>query len=323
MLAQVQANPGMFQMLAMTTSEDPSVSQNGGAMPYISKNDSFAKGYKDFVFNNPVGKIGIAETEFGYHIIKVDDKQDAIKLATIAEKIEPSEATNNKTYEQATKFEMEAANKDFAALVKEMKLTKTDPVRVKAIDENFAQFPNQRQIVKWAFDGDTKIGSVKRFEIVNVGQVIAKVKSISPKGMMSVAEARPQVETILKNKKKAEMIIKKIKGSDLASIAAANKVTVMNATDLSIEAPNVPGAGFEPKVVGMAFTSKAGVVSKPIEGNSGVFVVNTKSVTKAPKVAKYDEYIAKVRQQAVGNSGRVLQVLQNDADIEDNRANFY
>lgn len=322
-LAQVLANPGMFQMLAMTMSEDPSVQQNGGTMPYISKEDSFAKGYKDFVFNNPVGKIGIAETEFGYHIIRVDDKQDAVRLATVAEKIEPSEATNNKTYEQATKFEMDAANKDFATLVKEMKLTKAEPVRVKPIDENFGQFQNQRQIVKWAFDGDTKIGSVKRFEIVNVGQLIAKVKSISPKGMMAAAEARPQVENILKNKKKAEMISKKIKGNDLASIASANKATVMNAVDLSIEVPNVPGAGFEPKVVGMAFTSKVGVVSKPIEGNSGVYVVNTKTVTKAPKVAKYDEYTAKLRQQAVGNAGRVMQALQNEADIEDNRANFY
>ncbi|MCF6131013.1 peptidylprolyl isomerase [Flavobacterium wongokense] len=322
-LAQAKANPGMFQMLAMTMSEDPSVQQNGGDMGYITKETGFAKGYKDFVFNNPVGTIGIAETEFGYHIINVTDKQDAVKLATIAQKIEPSEATNDKTYSEATKFEMEAADKDFAGLVKQMKLTKNEPVRVKAIDESFGPVANQRQIVKWAFDGDTKIGNVKRFEIVNVGHVIVKLKSIAEKGLMSATEARPQVETILKNKKKAAMISAKMKGGDLASIAAANKVAVMSAIDVTVEAPNVPGAGFEPKVVGNAFTSKIGQVSKPIDGNSGVYVFNTKMVTKAPKVQKYDEYIAKMRQQVMNYSGRVMPALKNDADIKDNRADFY
>lgn len=322
-LAQAQANPGMFMMLAMSNSEDPSVQQNGGDMGYISKETGFAKGYKDFVFANPIGKIGIAETEFGYHIINVTDKQDAIKLATIAEKIEPSEATNDQTYATATKFETEAENKDFAALAKQMKLNSNPAARVKVIDESFAGLPNQRQIVKWAFEKGTNIGDVKRFEIVNVGHVIVKLKSIAEKGLMSVEEARPQVEAVLKNKKKAELISKKMTGASLEAIAAKNKVAVANAVDLSIESPNVPGAGFEPKVVGMAFTSKAGQVSKPIQGNSGVYVINTKTVTKAPAIQKYTDYINKMKQQVVNYSGRVLPALKNDADITDDRADFY
>lgn len=321
LLAQAQANPGMFMMLAMQNSDDSSA-QQGGDLGYFAPGQ-MVKPFNDFAFNNPIGKIGLVETEFGYHIIQVTDKQDAVKLATIAQKIEPSEATNDKIYTQATKFEMDAANKDFAALVKQAKLTSNPAVRVKAIDENFGSLTNQRQIVKWAFDKDTDIGSVKRFEIVNVGHVIAKLKSIAPKGLMAVEEARPQVEPILKNKKKAAKIIAKMNGSSLAAIAASNKVTVMNAVDLTIENPNVPGAGFEPKVVGMAFSSKAGQVSKPIEGNSGVYVIATKAVTKAPAINKFDDFIAKVKQQAVGNSGRFMQALKEDADIKDNRADFY
>ncbi len=321
LLAQAQANPGMFMMLAMSNSDDSSA-QQGGDLGFFGPNQ-MVKPFNDFAFGNPIGKIGLVETQFGYHIIQVTDKQDAVRLATIAQKIEPSEATNDKIYTQATKFEMDAANKDFAALVKQAKLTSNPAVRVKAIDENFASLSNQRQIVKWAFDGDTKIGNVKRFEIVNVGHVIAKLKSIAPKGLMSVEEARPQVEPILKNKKKAAKIEAKMKGASLAAIAAANKVTVMNAVDLTIENPSVPNAGFEPKVVGLAFSSKAGVVSKPIEGNSGVYVIATKAVTKAPAIKKYDDFIAKVKQQAVGNSGRFMQALKEDADIVDNRADFY
>jgi peptidyl-prolyl cis-trans isomerase D len=321
LLAQAQANPGMFMMLAMSNSDDSSA-QQGGDLGFFGPGQ-MVKPFNDFAFGNPIGKIGLVETQFGYHVIQVTDKQDAIKLATIAQKIEPSEATNDKIYTQATKFEMDAADKDFAKLVKDNKLTSSPAVRVKAIDESFGSLSNQRQIVKWAFEGDTKIGSVKRFEIVNVGHVIAKLKSIAPKGLMSVEEARPQVEPILKNKKKAVKIEAKMKGASLAAIAASNKVTVMNAVDLTIENPSVPNAGYEPRVVGLAFSSKAGVVSKPIEGNSGVYVIATKAVTKAPAIKKYDDFIAKVKQQAVGNSGRFMQALKEDADIVDNRADFY
>ena len=321
LLAQALANPGMFMMLAMSNSDDSSANQ-GGDLGYFAPGQ-MVKPFNDFAFNNPVGKIGLVETQFGYHIINVTDKQDAVKLATISQKIAPSETTNNKTYEQATKFERDAADKDFAGLVKQMKLTSNPAVRVKAIDESFGSISNQRQIVKWAFEGDTKIGTVKRFEIVNMGHIIAKVKSIAPKGLMSVEEARPQVETILKNKKKTEKIKAKMNSGNLASIAAANKVTVMNAIDVTIEAPSIQGAGYEPKVVGNAFTSKVGTVSKPIEGNSGVYVISTKTVTKAPKIQKYDEFINKMKQQVVNYSGRAMTALKNDADIKDNRADFY
>ena len=321
LLAQALANPGMFSMLAITNSDDSSA-QQGGDLGYFAPGQ-MVKPFNDFVFNNPVGKIGLVETEFGYHIINVTDKQDAVKLATIAQKIEPSEATNDKIYTQATKFEMDAANKDFTKLVKDAKLTSNPPVRVKAVDESFGAISNQRQIVKWAFEGDTKIGSVKRFEVVNVGHIIAKLKSIADKGLMTAEEARPQVELLLKNKKKAAKIITKMNGTSLASIAATNKVTVQNAVDLTIENPNVPNAGYEPKVVGTAFSSKVGQISKPIEGNSGVYVVVTKAVTKAPAIQKYDDYITKVKQQVTSYSGRVMPALKNDADIKDNRADFY
>ena len=321
LLAQALANPSMFMVLAMSNSDDSSA-QQGGDLGYFAPG-AMVKPFNDFVFNNPVGKIGLVETEFGYHIINVTDKQDAIRLATIAEKIEPSEATNDKIYTQATKFEMDAANKDFAALAKEAKLTVNPSVRVKPIDENFGQISNQRQIVKWAFAGDTNIGNVKRFEIANVGHVIAKLKKVTEKGLMSVEEARPQVEGLLKNKKKAEMIKAKMTGSSLAAIAASNKVSIMNAVDLTIENAAVPGAGFEPKVVGTAFTSKAGQLSKTIDGNSGVYILVTKTVTKAQALPKYTDYVNKLKPQAVGNAGRFMQALKNDADIQDNRADFY
>jgi peptidyl-prolyl cis-trans isomerase D len=77
-----------------------------------------------FVATPPV--IGLAETEFGYHIINVTDKQDAVRLATVAQKIEPSEATTDKIYTKAVKFEMDATEGDFDKVAKAAKL-QTNP----------------------------------------------------------------------------------------------------------------------------------------------------------------------------------------------------
>jgi len=320
LLAQAKANPSSFMMLALTNSDDSSA-QQGGDLGYFGPGQ-MVKPFNDFAFNNPVGTIGLVESEFGYHIINVTDKQDAVRLATIAHKIQPSESTTNEAYTKATQFEMDAAAKDFAAIAKKANL-KVESVRAKAMDEAVGAAGNQRQIVKWAYTDDTNVGDIKRFEVVNVGHVIARLKKINPKGLTNIEDARPSVEGLIKNEKKAQIILAKMKGGSLASIAAANKVTVQNSAAVAIDSPMLPNVGMEPKVVGTAFGTGVNKVSAPIEGISGVYVVQTKSVTKAPKIAKYDDYITKLKQQAIQNTGRVIPTLKNAADIEDNRLEFY
>jgi peptidyl-prolyl cis-trans isomerase D len=66
------------------------------------------KPFNDFVFNSSIGSIGLVETPFGFHIIKVTDKQDnsfgycSLRLAS---------ETADKAFTQATKFEIEATEK--------------------------------------------------------------------------------------------------------------------------------------------------------------------------------------------------------------------
>ena len=319
-LAKVLANPGTFMMEAFSSSDDSSA-QQGGDLGYFAPNQ-MVKPFNDFVFSSSVGKIGLVETDFGYHIINVTDKQDAIRLATVSQKIEASEATSNESYTKATKFEMDANSKDFETVAKAEKLTINPAVKAKPMDEVFGNLGNQRQIIKWAYS-EAKVGDVKRFEVVNVGNVIAKLKKINEKGIMPVEDARPMVEGLLKNKKKAEKIISKISGANLDAIAKANKVAVVNSLDVTIDNPVLANVGAEAKVVGTAFGTAVNKISAPIEGASGVFVIKTKSISKAPKLPKYTDYITKIKGQAAQGVGRVLPSLKNKADIEDKRVDFY
>ncbi len=320
-LAQVNANPESFLMLAFTNSDDSSA-QQGGDLGYFGPNQ-MVKPFNDFVFNNPIGKVGLVETPFGFHIIKIADKQDGIRLATIAQKIEPSEATSDKVFTQATKFEMDATDKDFDKAAKEMKLTIAAPVTVKVMDEAFGSLGNQRNIVSWAFDDDSKVGTVKRFEVANLGHVIAKVEKINKAGLTAVDVARPYIESILKNKKKAELIKAKMAGTSLEVIAKATGSTVQQATDVTMQNPVLAGGvGQEPKVVGNVFALATGKLSAPIEGNTGVYVAKNTSVVKAPVLKSHAEYVAKLKAQSAGDGNRVLPALKDNADIKDNRKQF-
>ena len=320
LLAQVKANPESFTTLALSNSDDSSA-QKGGDLGYFAPGQ-MVKPFNDYVFNNPIGSIGLVETDFGFHIINITDKQDAIRLATVARRINPSDATNDATYQQAVKFEMDANEKDFAATAKAAGLTVNPSIKVKLMDEAFGTLGNQRQIVRWAFDKSTDVGDVKRFEIPNVGNAIVKLKKINKEGLLAIDEARARLETKLKNEKKAKLIMDKIKGSSLAEIAKATGSSVQQANDMTIANPVIPNAGPEPKVVGTALATAAGKVSEAIEGNSGVYVVQTRLVVKAPALQKHTEAVNKIKSQKAGFSGRILPALKADADIEDNRNQF-
>ncbi|TRX21054.1 peptidylprolyl isomerase [Flavobacterium franklandianum] len=321
LLAQVNASPDSFLMLAFTASDDSS-SQQGGDLGYFGPNQ-MVKPFNDFVFSNPIGKVGLVETPFGFHIIKVTDKQDGIRLATVAQKVEASEATSDKVFTQATQFEMDAAEKDFAKSATAMKLTVSPPVTVKAMDEAFGPLGNQRNIVSWAFEDGTDVGAVKRFEVANLGNIIAKVKKINPEGLMAVDLVRSYVEPILKNKKKAELIKAKMTGTSLEAIAKATGSAVQQATDVTMENPVLTGGvGQEPKVVGNAFALTTGKLSAPIEGNTGVYVVKNTNTVKAPALKDHTAYVAKLKTQSAGDINRVLPALKDKAEIKDNRKQF-
>lgn len=321
-LAQVNANPNSFLMLAFTASDDSSA-QQGGDLGFFGPNQ-MVKPFNDFVFNNPIGKVGLVETPFGFHIIKITDKQDGVRLATIAQKVQASEATSDKVFTQATKFEMEATDKDFNKVATDMKLTVSSPaISVKNMDESFGPLGNQRNIVRWAFEDGTDTGDIKRFEVANLGHVIAKLKAVNAAGLMSVESVRAFVEPILKNKKKAELIKAKMAGTSLEAIAKAVGAPVQQAADVTMDNPVLEGGvGQEPKVVGNAFALAKGKISAPIEGNTGVYVVLNKMIVKAPALASHAPYITQVKAQSAGDVNRVIPALKDKAEIKDNRSKF-
>ena len=323
LLREARKKDAKFVELARDNSDGPSA-PNGGDLGYFQEG-RMVPAFNDFAFNNKVGTIGMVETDFGFHIINIDDKEDIVQIATLAREIEPSEETTNKLFTDATKFEMESieSSKAFSDLAKENEYVVRPVNKIKATDENLPGLSAQRNIVQWAFQEDTKIGDIKRFDLAG-GYAVAQLTKTYEKGLMSVEDASALVLPKLRKERKAAQIIAANKGKSIEDLAKDNNVSASTASALTVKSPTIPGAGSEPAVVGRAFAMKEGATSDLIEGNTGIYKLTVTKKTEAPKLDNYSMYATSVktsRESKVNTA--VYDALKDASVIEDKRASFY
>ena len=321
----LKRNKKKFEALTKTLSDDKSNSDKGGDLGYVGPG-KMTKELNDFIFDNKTGTLGVVETEFGFHVVEVQEqknKQKAMKFATLSKEIEASEKTLNEVFANASRFELAAQKGDFSQIAKEQELALKPVNKIGALDATIPGVGNNRSIVNWAFGEDVSATDVKRFSILD-GYVVVQLTRKSPKGLMSIAEASALVMPKLRNGLKAKQIMATISGNDLDAIASSQGITVQNATAITMAAPTIPGAGAEPEVVGAAFAKAAGETTSLIAGEKGVFIVRVTAVNNAPALENYASFANQLNSAATpAVSTKVYQALKNAAEIEDNRANFF
>lgn len=323
LLQEAKKSGVVFSELARDNSDGPSA-PNGGDLGYFQDGVMVPK-FNDFAFSNGVGTIGLVETDFGFHVIKVDDKQDVVQIATMTREIVPSEETINSLFTNATKFEMETMEDEsaFSELAKTSEYLVRPVNKIKALDENLPGLSNQRNVVQWAFNRDTEVGDIKRFNINN-GYAVVQLTGSYAEGVMSPEDASVLVLPIIRKERKAAQIMSANKGKDMDAIATDNNVTVSTASALTVKSPTIPGAGSEPVVVGIAYGLSQGATSDLIEGNTGVFKIEVVKKTEAPKLDNYSTFANTLKNNAGSRvNTAVYNALKEGATIEDKRATFY
>lgn len=324
LLAEAKKEGTVFTALARDNSDGPSAPR-GGDLGYFQEG-IMADEFNDFSFGNPTGTIGLVETQFGYHIIKVDDKQDVIQVATLSREIEPSEETINTLFTDATKFEMATLDSDaenFGDIARESNFTVRPVNKIKEMDENLPGLGSQRSIVQWTFNEETKVGDIRRFN-VNNGYAVVQLTKKYNKGLMTSEDASATALPEIRKERKAEQIIAANNGKSIDAIASDNNVTTSNASALTVKSPTLPGAGREPMVVGTAFALGEGQTSGLIKGETGVYMLKVTKKTEAPNVENYSTYANSLRASTAARvNGAVYNALKDKAEIEDNRATFY
>jgi len=326
LLAVLNRDKSKFDALVTEFTDDATTKEKAGELGYFGPG-FMVEPFDNFIYNNAVGSIGKVETDFGYHVVKVEDqknKQRVIKVATVSKEIEPSEETLNEVFAKATEIEVGAQDGDFNAVAEAQGVAVKPVNKIGQLDAAIPGIGNNRSIVTWAFGEDSKVGDVKRFS-VPTGYVIAQLtRKSTEKGLLSIAEASGRVTPLLRNKKKAAKIREAITATSLEDIASSQGQTVKNAAAISMSNPTIAGAGREPEVIGAAFGKAAGETTDLIDGLTGVFAVRVLAVNNAQDLESYESFAEQLRDKTTPQvNNNVFQALKNAAEIEDNRAKFY
>jgi parvulin-like peptidyl-prolyl isomerase len=321
----LKRNRSKFKSL-LSLSSDKVSNEKDGVIEF-AYTAGFAPEFKAYSFENPKGSLGVVRTDFGYHVIEILGQgtlQQAYKVATISQAIEPSIETVDEVFKNKSKFEIAVADADFETVAAESNYEVRSVSSVKELDENIPGLGAQRAIVRWAFEDSSSEGDFKSFNTTAGGFVVVKLTGVNSAGLMSSESGSVTALPEIRKEKKAEIIKARISATTLDEIATAEDQTIKTAVAVNMKNPTLSGAGREPLVIGTAFGLEEGATSGLISGNSGVYAVQVTKVTAAAALPSYQaaaNRVGKAKENAVNT--QLYNALKDAAEIEDNRAVFY
>lgn len=313
-----------FDTLVKTVSDDLGSIEKGGDYGWFTEDIGFVEPFKNAGLMGVKGNISPVETQFGIHIIEVLDvsktSHQSYRLAQIFKPIVPSEETTKNIFNEAKQFAGENNNADaFDKAIDAKKLSKRIADNVKEADYTIPGMENARELVRWVFGA--KKGEVNLFSF-NDKHLVVKVSSIKEKGFLPLEDVRDEVVIGATEKKKAEYIINEFNtkaagASSVEDIATKLGVQVVKQENLNPESHNIMGIGVDNVVIGTAAGIKQGVISKPIVGDMGVFVIKVNSAEVAPAPKDYKMQKMQLEQMiAYRADGDAYNALKQKANIE-------
>ena len=320
-----------FAALALVYSSDGSKDKGGdlGTFGYGTMVAEFNK----FCFEKPVGARDVVKTQFGYHIVEVMNQKSlspAYKIAFMAKEILASEATIEKASLEATKLAAQKDSKSFEAYIQKNGLSKVSPgTLIKENDAQIGELQEARQLVRWVFEA--KKGDVS--DPYNIGDrfVVAVVEKIQKEGTQDVETAKPMVTGVIKDQKKADLIIKALGANPTLEKAATTYskeiATAGLDSTLTFSSQVIRGVDNDPKLIGAIFNKEnLNKVSSPLAGKTMVYVFKVDGI--GSKTADTPEEATQFRTQqitALRNQAAVnwFEGLRKKATVKDNRSKFY
>jgi len=328
----LKRTPSKFEELAVKYSDYPSAEEDKGVIGWMTDGDpNFANFYKEGL-PLKVNEPGKMETGLGIHVVLVTEKTapiDKVRIGLITRAIEPSSETFREVYRQASKFA--SSNRtlaQFDTAVINQGLNKRTAERIDRMTNRIAGIEFSRQVVRWAFWNDTKVGNVSTIFEDDKQFVIVALREIRPEGFTPFDQVKEQIRPLVLNRLKGEHLTAKInslKINDLYELAKQMNERVDTVKNLSFSARNIAGFGSEPNVIGRIFALEPQQLSAPIAGNSAVFVAIVDRFTppaEAPDLTPTTFQLKNNFESRV-NANAYLRALEKEVKIEDNRMMFY
>lgn len=331
LMSVIKGNPAKFAE-GLKLSDEPNAVERNGSVGWTTPQSQFAPPYLAFLANNAKGATGLTETSFGFHIINVEDKKAGTmgyKVAHLVKSIKPSEATEAVVDKNSRRFIQQVQGKsfnDFVNIAKKSNYQYSNAKSAKRFDGQLQGLGTDKdgEILAWAFDKKREKGDSEIFTVDGTGdKIVVYLNGKQEKGLADPESVREQIETVVMNKKAAKQISDKIGKATSLDKVAKTFATAKQSAQVNMLNPSVAGA-MEPKVAGAAFGVKKGVVSNPIEGGTGVYVLVKKNETINKQPGDTKQFTESVTQRNAGMFGQAwLKSLQDNADIDDYRIEIW
>jgi peptidyl-prolyl cis-trans isomerase D len=318
-----------FADMAARFSKDGSA-MNGGDLGWFAPN-RMVKPFNDACFEGKKGDMPIVTSEFGVHLIEILDQAKSskqVQVATVVRKIEPSQKTYDALYNKANQYA--AANNTgilFDNAAAKQGISKRVADNIRENDKTIPGLEQPRELIRWVYKA--KKDEVSKAFTIGEKYVIAHLIGIREKGFVPLEDVRKQVAAGVIREKKGAMLVEKFEkeAAGATTIDAVSQKLHLNAIDadnVSFSNSFIPSSGNEPHVVGYAFALKPNQLSKPIKGETGVYMISVKSFTEPAATTNYEASRKQLLDQRRGRSEyEVFNALKEKANIVDNRGKFY
>lgn len=331
-LVQVLENGGSFNQIALQFSADESNRSIGGDLGWFREGMMVSE-FNNACFENKTGDLLTVDTQFGKHIIRIEDQSAAVRkvqVASIVRTIFASDETNQDYYNRAVKFRGKATDLDkFTEQAREFGLDPRFAPNVARDQVSIPGIEEPRSMIKWAYTSEvSSVSSI--FSQPDDKYIVAVLTEAHEDGYANLEKVRTEVTLAVKKQKKAEMIAAELESSlsgvsDLNQFGSSNNEQVGDASQVKFSNTYVAGIGLEPYIVGASMYLPLDQVSAPMIGESGVFVikVNSRNAEESTE-ADLEAMRSRLKYSLESRSNfEAYNALVEAADLEDNRLEVF
>ncbi|HLZ42372.1 MAG TPA: peptidyl-prolyl cis-trans isomerase [Candidatus Sulfotelmatobacter sp.] len=294
-------NGAKFEDLAKKYSEDPGSANVGGSLGWIGNGQMTAE-FEKAANSLSKGQVSdVVKTPDGFHIIRLDDKQEAHtkSLEEVKSQIEPI-VKHQKAQQMAQQSAEQLLNKaqtqglDAAAAAQSIPVITSDFFSRKDMLPGIGPSP---QFMDAVFSAQEK--SPPDVAQTSQGIVVFQLIGVKPPATPTFDEIRTRVEEEFKNERSRTLLAQKVEElSDRAKAehdlkrAAKELGATMKTSDLVLPDAQVPDVGSMSGEASVAFSMKPGEISGPIHSGSDAAVlqlVESQQPSEAEYAAKRDQ----------------------------------
>jgi parvulin-like peptidyl-prolyl isomerase len=321
-----------FAALARQYSKDPGSAAHGGDLGWFGKGRMVPE-FEKAAFE---GKVGVVQkpvkTNYGYHIIKVTGRSDKkYVVEQILNPVKASASTKDQILSNAKDFSYIANKDDFE---KEAKLMKYKVSETPPFNKEMYFVPGigvSQNLMNFAFD--KSLNAISDPVRTQSGFVVAQISGIIKEGAKPLKDVKEQVKRLVIREKKfelakkeAEDIRSKING-DLSKVPSVDPGATVNQTGDFNPAGSIPTIGLDYSVTAKSIILPLNSLSEPIKGINGYYLIKVLSRTPFDASA-YSVQRNQIRDNILQQKKSTffsawMQKLKKDADIVDNRSQFF